>query len=127
MDVDTFVRITNRQKLLTCAILIAGCSSESGYKVTGARSHFDKEQDFGRGGQMVEFTLEHQGSVIKARCQAWDIKNHCDLEVGKTYDMERSRGVPDMLWLFDDAEKKKDRATRNARTVLLVEEEKTGR
>jgi hypothetical protein len=44
-----------------------GCTTNDHlYKVVGQRNYFDKAQDKGDGGDMIEFTITHGGSTIVA-------------------------------------------------------------
>jgi len=111
-------------RILICVTLFAGCSSNHSYKIVGARSYWDKEADEGNGGQMLVYTLEHDGQTIKAHCQAWDVHNNCyHLEVGKSYDLLRNRGMFDTLCLYDRTQNKD---STKADVTLVVEEEKIG-
>jgi hypothetical protein len=69
-------------------------------------------------------TPTHDDNTIRARCQAWDVKNKCKLEVGKEYDLVRNRGMVgfDTLCLYDNAQDKSQ--GKGAQTVLVVEQEK---
>jgi hypothetical protein len=119
--------LASAMTFLAC-VTIQSCSSfDHRYKVLSARNYFDKTENNGRGGQMISFTLLHDGATIKTRCQAWDIKNECfKLEVGKSYELERDRKYFDNLCLYEGAEKTADPMTRTASVVLAVDEEKIG-
>ena len=109
---------------LVAVLLIAGCSASHGYKIVGQRNYFDPKQDGGTGGQMIEYTISHDGNTIRARCQTWDFKNNnCTLEVGKEYDLVREHGIAgfDTLCLYDPQD---NNQPRRALTVLAVEEER---
>jgi hypothetical protein len=46
----------------------------------------------------ILFTLRHGKTTIVAHCQEWDIKNNCaQLEVGRDYEMKRTRRISDQL------------------------------
>ena len=114
---------SGRVILLLAAFLVAvvvGCGGNHAYKITAEKNYFDPKQDGGSGGQMIDYTITHEGNKILARCQAWDIKNK--LEVGKEYDLVREHGMVgfDTLCLYDPQDK---REPKHAETVLVVEEE----
>jgi len=109
---------------LLAAIAVVGCSGSHAYRITAEKNYFDPKQDGGNGGQMIEYTIAHEGNTIRARCQAWDVKNDCKLEVGKEYDLVRERGTVgfDTLCLYDSQDANQ---RSHAQTVLVVEEEST--
>jgi hypothetical protein len=110
--------------LFVAACILVGCGGHE-YKILAQKNYFDPKQDGGSGGQMIQYTISHEGNTIRARCQAWDIRNNnCSLEVGKEYVLERERGIAgfDTLCLYNPQDKNQP---RHAQTVLAVEEEST--
>lgn len=112
--------------LLIIGCVFLGCAvPDHKYKVVAMKTYYDKSESYGQGGQMIEFTISHDGATIKARCQVWDTKNHCDrLEVGKSYDLVRDRKYMDALCLYDGPVTLPNGLPAEATVVLTVEEEK---
>jgi hypothetical protein len=78
------------------AFVLTGCGTVGVVKPNDkyllmSKAHYAKKYSaFEEEKQEIRYTLKHGKTLIVAKCQMWDVNNHCaNLEVGHEYEMKR--------------------------------------